>query len=127
MKRQLMALSAAVFLLPLAGCQKAASPQSVASTPTVQNTAGPAASMIEHGTSEIRTFKGQGKIVSVTSDQGSVQIDHEEIKGSRGAGRTVFRVRDAADLGSLKAGDGVNFILEDNAGAERILSIRRSE
>jgi Cu/Ag efflux protein CusF len=55
----------------------------------------------------------------------SVELDHDEIKGIMPAMRMEFYVKDKAMLNGLKAGDKVDFVLEDKAGAEMIVEMKK--
>jgi len=56
----------------------------------------------------------------------SVELDHEEIKGLMPKMTMEFYVKEKSELEQLKVGDTVDFVLEDDAGAERIIKIRKS-
>lgn len=75
--------------------------------------------------SKIRLFDGSGKITKINLELGSVELDHKEIKGLMPAMTMEFYVSDKKMLDDLKVGDQADFVLEDNAGAERIVSIRK--
>lgn len=76
--------------------------------------------------SKTKTFDGTGAVTSINLEIGSVKLDHDEIKGVMPAMQGMeFYVSDKKILDNLKVGDKVDFVLEDNAGAERIVSIKR--
>jgi Cu/Ag efflux protein CusF len=75
--------------------------------------------------SKIKTFDGTGIITKINLEIGSVELDHEEIKGLMPKMIMEFYVSDKKMLDGLKIGDKVNFVLEDNAGAEQIIKIKR--
>ncbi len=76
--------------------------------------------------SKIRTSDGTGSVTKINTEIGSVGLDHDEIKGVMPAMEGMeFYVSDVKLLDQLKVGDKVDFTLEDNAGAERIISIRK--
>ncbi len=76
---------------------------------------------------KIRTFPGRGVVTRINLELGSVGLDHEEIKGIMPAMQGMeFYVSDKKMLDDLKIGDKVDFVLEDNAGAERLVSIKKS-
>lgn len=76
--------------------------------------------------SKIKTFDAKGVVVRINQELGSVALDHEEIKGLMPAMQGMeFYVSDKKMLENLKVGDAVDFVLEDNAGAERIVKITR--
>ena len=75
---------------------------------------------------KIKTFDGKGVVTKINLELGSVALDHEEIKGLMAAMQGMeFYVSDKKMLDGLKVGDKVDFVLEDNAGAERIISIKK--
>lgn len=76
---------------------------------------------------KIRTFSGKGVVTKINLELGSVALDHEEIKGFMAAMEGMeFYVSDKKMLDNLKIGDRVDFVLEDNAGAERIVNIKKN-
>ena len=77
--------------------------------------------------SKIKTFDGTGAVTKINLEIGSVELDHEEIKGLMPAMQMEFYVSDKKMLEKLKVGDKVDFILEDNAGAEQIINIKKSK
>ena len=77
--------------------------------------------------SKIKTFDGTGAVTKVNLEIGSVELDHEEIKGLMPAMQMEFYVSDKKMLEKLKVGDKVDFILEDNTGAEQIINIKKSK
>ena len=77
--------------------------------------------------SKVKNFDGKGVVVRINQELGSVALDHEEIKGVMPAMQGMeFYVSDKKLLENLKVGDKVNFVLEDNAGAERIVAIKKN-
>ena len=77
--------------------------------------------------SKIKTFNGKGVVTKINLELGSVALDHEEIKGLMPAMEDMeFYVSDRKMLDKLKVGDKADFVLEDNAGAERIISIKKN-
>jgi Cu/Ag efflux protein CusF len=74
---------------------------------------------------KIKTYQGRGKVTKIDLKLVSAELDHEEIEGLMPAMRMEFYVREKSELEALKVGDEVEFVLEDNAGAEKIISIRK--
>ncbi len=74
---------------------------------------------------KVKTFDGTGIITKINLEIGSVELDHEEIKGLMPKMIMEFYVSDKKMLDGLKIGDKVNFVLEDDAGAEQIIKIKR--
>lgn len=75
--------------------------------------------------SKIKSFDGTGIVTKINLELGSVELDHEEIKGLMPKMLMEFYVSDKKMLDGLKVGDKVDFVLEDNAGAEQIIKIKR--
>ena len=129
-------LGYALFSIAFAACQGAAPPSpnqilkpSAATSPAALSansaSVAPGAST-SNTTTKIRTFDGKGVVTKINLELGSVALDHEEIKGFMAAMEGMeFYVSDKKMLANLKIGDRVDFVLEDNAGAERIISIRK--
>lgn len=75
---------------------------------------------------KIRTFPGKGIVTKINLELGSVALDHEEIKGIMPPMQGMeFYVSDKKLLDGLKIGDQVDFVLEDNAGAEQIIAVKK--
>lgn len=77
--------------------------------------------------SKIKTANGRGKVTKINLEIGSVELDHEEIPGLMSAMIMEFSVTKKSELEVLKVGDTVDFVLEDNAGVEKIISINKSK
>lgn len=78
--------------------------------------------------SKIKTGDGTGTVTKLNAKLGSVALDHDEIKGIMPAMEGMeFYVSDVKMLDKLKIGDKVDFVLEDNAGAERIIRIKKRQ
>lgn len=76
---------------------------------------------------KIRTFDGKGVVTKINLELVSVEIKHEEIKGLMPAMQMEFYVKEKSQLEPLKVGDQVDFVLEDNAGSEQIISIKKAK
>lgn len=90
--------------------------------PTQNATAAPT---ITPNTSEIKTFKGKGVVTKINLELVSVELNHEKIEGLMPAMIMEFYVKEKSELEVLKLGDKVEFVLEDNRGQERIISIKK--
>ena len=77
--------------------------------------------------SKVKTFNGTGKVTKINTEIGSVELNHEEIKGAMPAMLMEFYVSDKKMLDNLKVGDKVDFVLEDNAGVEQIIKIKKRQ
>lgn len=123
-------LSASIFfsLALTAACQQN-SPSSApnqASKPA--SSASPSPSVASSKTPEVQAkyYNGTGKVTKINMEIGSVELDHEEIKGLMPKMVMEFYVADKSELENLKIGDRVDFVLEDKAGAEKISSIKKA-
>ena len=75
--------------------------------------------------SKIRTFKGKGVVTKINLETVSVELNHEKIEDFMAAMIMEFYVKEKSELEVLKLGDKVAFVLEDNQGQERIISINK--
>ena len=75
--------------------------------------------------SKIKLFNGKGIVTKINLELVSVELDHEAIEGLMPAMRMEFYVREKSELEPLKVGDKVEFVLEDNAGQEKITGIKK--
>lgn len=75
--------------------------------------------------SKIKTFNGKGVVTKINLELVSVELNHEEIKGLMPAMIMEFYVKEKSELEVLKVGDKVEFVLEDNQGQEKIISIKK--
>ncbi len=106
-------------------------PQNISATPNVSPGVLPSNSSANQPTatpdkSKIKNFKGRGKVTKINLELGSVELDHEEIKGLMPKMQMEFYVRKTDELKNLKLGDQVDFVVEDNAGAEIITNIKKA-
>jgi len=76
---------------------------------------------------KIKTFDGKGVVTKINFELVLVELDHEEIKGLMPKMTMEFYVKEKSELEKLKVGDRVDFVLEDNAGAKQITSIKRAK
>lgn len=76
---------------------------------------------------KIKTYAGKGTVTKINLELVSVELDHEEIKGVMAKMQMEFYVKEKRELEKLKLGDKVDFVLEDNAGAEQIISIKKAK
>lgn len=123
MKLLFISVAVAFFLV---GCQNnssntATANKSAASPVNVQ------ANQASNQPSAIKTAQGTGIVTKINLEIGSVELDHDEIKGMMPAMLMEFYVAEKKELESLKVGDKVLFTLEDNRGAEKITKIAKVE
>ncbi|OLE53020.1 MAG: hypothetical protein AUG51_15305 [Acidobacteria bacterium 13_1_20CM_3_53_8] len=71
------------------------------------------------------THRGVGVVVRVEPQKKIIELNHEEIPNYMPAMQMEYHVRDATQLESLKAGDKVEFTLEENNGVEMITAIKK--
>jgi Cu/Ag efflux protein CusF len=87
----------------------------------------PAAAATTPGNAKVKTYNGRGIVTKIDLKLVSVELDHEKIEGLMDAMRMEFYVKEKSELETLRIGDKVEFVLEDNAGAERIIRIAKAE
>jgi Cu/Ag efflux protein CusF len=118
-----------LFLLSLTACQQNSPPDAPNRTTKPTSTASPTASVSNGSMPEAQAkyYDGTGKVTKINLEIGSVELDHEEIKGLMPKMIMEFYVADTSQLKDLKIGDRVDFVLEDKGGAERISSIKKTE
>jgi Cu/Ag efflux protein CusF len=75
--------------------------------------------------SGVKRFDGKGVVTKINLERGSVELDHEEIKGSMPAMIMEFYVTEKKELEPLKVGDRVEFVLEEDRGQEKLTSIKK--
>jgi Cu/Ag efflux protein CusF len=75
---------------------------------------------------EVKLVESKGVVTKIDLKLGSVELDHEEIKGIMPAMIMEFFVKDKKMLDDLKLGDKVDFTLEDNKGAEVIIKLSKT-
>ncbi len=74
-----------------------------------------------------KNFNGTGIITKINLELVSVELNHEEIKGLMPAMIMEFFVKDKKQVEVLKVGDKADFILEDKAGSEIIIDIKKAK
>lgn len=130
-KKRFNAMKPNIFILLtvslfFAACQANApanSPNRNAAGQTPAQTANPSPTAFEKP--KIETFDGSGAVTKINLELGSIELDHEEIKGAMPAMRMEFYVSDKKMLKHLNVGDRVDFVLENNQGAERIIGVKK--
>lgn len=116
-------LGAGAAILAIAACAHDPKPKPVAPSP-----ARPAAAATASPTPDnaVKTFNGRGVVTKIDLKLVSVELNHEEIKGVMPAMIMEFYVKEKTELEVLKVGDKVDFVLEDDRGQERIISIKKT-
>jgi Cu/Ag efflux protein CusF len=141
MKNKFLPFVSTISLVLLLSCQqnssqtqinqtnKSASSVSAATTsPKVSATVAPTVAAVSNSSPqkvEPKYYDGTGTITKINLEIGSVELDHEEIKGLMPEMIMEFYVRDQKQLEALQVGDRVDFVLEDKAGQEMIFSIKK--
>jgi Cu/Ag efflux protein CusF len=92
------------------------------SAPTVAATPQPTASVPVNG-----DYPARGKVTKINTKDGSVELDHEEIKGVMPAMKMEFFVIDSAILKGLAVGDEVSFVLRYKDGQEIVTEIAKQK
>ena len=110
--KALIFLTACITLSACAGKPAEAPVQSV--------TSGTATSSPANG-----DYPGRGKVTKIDMKLGSVELDHEEIKGVMPAMKMEFFVSDKKILGGLAVGDKADFTLRYNDNTEIIVDIKK--
>ena len=72
-------------------------------------------------------YDGKGKVTKIDMKIGSVEVDHEDIKGLMPAMKMEFYVTDKAMLGPLTVGDVVDFTILYKGGTETVTKIEKSK
>ena len=93
--------------------------RSTKSTAEQGKTTGPAAAV------QTTTYQGVGVVKSSDPKRPSIEIDHEDIKGLMPAMTMEFYVKDKSLLDGLKAGDRIEFTLENGVGGIKITVIHK--
>lgn len=72
-------------------------------------------------------YEAKGVITEIRQNEGVVELKHEEIKDLMPAMTMMFYVSNKSELQNLKVADAVDFTLEDNKGAEKIVKIAKAK
>ncbi len=105
-------LSASALIFSFAGCEKM----------SVQNVQTNVASSVN---STVKRYNGKGVVTKINLELGSVELDHEEIKGVMPPMIMEFYVTERSELDRLKVGDKVEFVLEEDRGQEKLTSVKK--
>ncbi len=71
------------------------------------------------------THHGVGVVEAIDIEKRTIKINHEEIKNYMDAMSMEFHTRNPALLNALKAGDRIEFTLEDAAGIVVVTDIKK--
>jgi Cu/Ag efflux protein CusF len=120
--RTLLAGWGCASALAFVSCGKSAPPDR---TREVEKSAkAPSYATLPPGSSKtVATYRGEGQVQRVDAAQGRVTIRHQEIPGFMGAMTMTFRVKDGKLLDGVRAGDEVQFTLEETPQSVTISSI----
>lgn len=72
-------------------------------------------------------YPSKGKVTKINNELGSVELDHEEIKGVMPKMLMEFYVKDKSLIKGLAVGDDVDFVLEYKHPSETIVEIKKSK
>ena len=72
-------------------------------------------------------YNGKGVVTKINLELGSVELDHEEVKGAMPAMKMEFYVTDKKMLDGLKVGDNVDFVLRYKDYTETIANIKKAQ
>jgi len=72
-------------------------------------------------------YPGKGTVTKIDSKIGSIELDHEEIKGVMAPMRMEFYVSDKSMLSGLKVGDTVDFTLRYKDQQETIVAVTKTK
>lgn len=123
MRRNILILMFSCFIF--SACQPTFSEtknQNVKTSPTNSNSSFPVSTS---DATKIKIANGKGVVTKINLELGSVEIDHEEIKDVMPAMKMEFYVKEKSELEVLKVGDKVDFVLEENFGQEKLVSIKK--
>ena len=118
MKNIILTLIIATFFIACKQTKPVETVQDLKQIPTVSASQTP-------NNSEIKLGDGTGIVTKINLEAGSIELDHEEIKGMMPKMLMEFFVKDKKMLDGLKVGDKVNFTLEENRGQEMIVKLAK--
>lgn len=107
-------LSLTLALLPVLGMSLCERERSTPPKPS-----GPAAAVAT------TSYQGDGRVMSTNPKFPSIEIDHQEIKGLMPAMTMEFFVKDKSLLDGLKAGDHIEFTIDNGVGGLVITKIKK--
>lgn len=107
-------LSLTFALLPVLGMSMCSRDR-----PTPPKPSGPAAAVAT------TSYQGEGRVISTNERRPSIEIDHQEIKGLMPAMTMEFYVKDKSLLADLKAGDHIEFTIDNGVGGVVITRIEK--
>ncbi|MGH9914746.1 MAG: copper-binding protein [Pyrinomonadaceae bacterium] len=74
-----------------------------------------------------QTFQGHGTVKAIDQQTHNITIAHKDIPNYMEAMTMKFRVTDQALLDGIKAGDEIDFTIEQNIGTTTIIEIKKRE
>jgi Cu(I)/Ag(I) efflux system protein CusF len=87
--------------------------------PTPPKASGPAAAVAT------TSYQAEGRVIATNAKFPSIEIDHQEIKGLMPAMTMEFYVKDKSLLEGLKAGDHIEFTIDNGVGGLVITKITK--
>ena len=85
------------------------------------------APVAEPSTPKNGDYPGKGVVTKIDLQNGSVEMDHEDIKGVMPAMQMEFYVSDKKLLDGLKVGDHVDFTLRYKDHTETVIDIKKAK
>jgi Cu/Ag efflux protein CusF len=120
--RKEIPLSAAFAVLLLLGCGRESANMNISSAPS-QNSA----KQNVNKPPKDGDYPARGKVTRINHELGSIELDHEEIKGVMAPMIMEFYVDDRSKLKNLKVGDDVDFVLRLRGHTETIGDITKRQ
>lgn len=117
-------------MLVLGGACADSGAKSNSATTTAKANASPPAAATPAATPFIPkdgNYDGRGVVTKLNLGLGSVEVDHEEIKGLMPKMIMEFYVTEKSELEKLKIGDRVEFVIEYKNHQEKIISIKKAK
>ena len=74
----------------------------------------------------VKSYDGVGVIVSINRDAGTIEINHEDIKGFMTAMTMSFEAKRPSLLDNLSPGDRVEFQLRDDGSRVVLVKIKKT-
>jgi Cu/Ag efflux protein CusF len=116
-----------LFALVLAACGggNTVNNSSIRKTPSASPASASPTPVPTTATPKDGDYEATGVVTKVNLEQGSVEMDHEEIIGVMPAMRMEFYVTDKKKLEGLKVGDKVYFVLRYKDHTEKVVDIKK--
>ena len=119
-----------VLLALAAACGSPSAVNNTVPKPGTAITSSPSPSptpVAEPSTAKDGDYPGRGVVTEIDMQTGSVELDHEDIKGVMPAMKMEFYVSDKKLLDGVKVGDRVDFTLRYKDHTETIVDIKKAK